>query len=150
MAEKIKFEPVAEASFVQLALVTSEPVYRLCWLINSMLEISLTESEPLSLLHPKRSLFQSYILFEFIDEEKQLAFYLIQNKGPQGAFDEDQKQVDFWLRVEGEWNAQELVQQLKKIKEITLVFETKPGSLKNKSRLLKSMTELKNQGRTQV
>jgi hypothetical protein len=150
MAEKIKFEPIADQSFILIAIVTSEPVYRICWFLNSRLGISLIESESLALLHPKRNLLQSYLLFEYFHEEKQLAYYLIQNKGPQGAFDEDQKQVDFWLRIEGDITSMEIMHELKAIKELTLAFEVKPGSIKNKSRLLKSVSEIKNQGRIQV
>lgn len=150
MAEKIKLDISSKPHFIQYGLVTSEPVYRLCWLLNTAFSISLTESEPLNCLHAKRNMLQSFMLFEAKNTEHQTSFSLIQNKGPQGFFDEDQKQVDFWLRVDGEIENTFLLSTLKKIKEINLTFELKPGLVKTKSRLNISLDELKNQGLTQV
>jgi hypothetical protein len=137
MAEKLQIENQNEPIIGLLAIISSEPIYRLSWLLNQQLGISLSEGKSLNVLHLKRHEIQSFNIFECVVEEEEFHYFLIQNKGQQGPFDEENKQVDYWLRIEGDNpSIPEIFKKVKLIKEINLVFEVKPGSLKPKSRLL--------------
>ena len=69
-------------------------------------------------------------------------FQLIQNKSQQGFLIEEQKQVDYWLKIENSTlKITELISKLKGLKNVSLAFDIKPDSLKSKLRLLFSVPE---------
>jgi len=139
MSKPIKLKIKPEFDFLLFGLVTSEPIYRLSWLINDAIGILLTESKSLQVYHTKRQIIQEFAKFKFAENEG-LVIHLIQNKSQQGIFIEEQKLVDFWLKIESStYNKSEVLQQIKLIKNINLVFEIKPDSLKSKDRLLISL-----------
>ena len=131
---KLSIEPYFE--FFLIGFVTSEPLYRLSWLINEMLEIQLKETAPIKAYHPKRLIIQEFSLFQFIGEDN-TRFQLFQNKNMHGHLIEEQKQADYWLKIEdSSISIEYFILKLKTIKNINLIFEVKPGSLKSKLRLL--------------
>jgi hypothetical protein len=131
---KLSIEPYFE--FFLIGIVTSEPLYRLSWLINEKLEIQLKEVAPIKTYHAKRQLMQEFALFQYIDEDD-TNFQLFQNKNMHGYLIEEQKQTDFWLKIEdSEISIDNFILKLKTIKNINLIFEVKPGLLKSKLRLL--------------
>jgi hypothetical protein len=135
MGKSIKLNIVPEFNFQLIALVTSEPIYRVSWLLNENLDIQLKEAPPLQTYHNKIQVVQEFSVFQFVDEDESV-MQLIQNKSQHGYLIEEQKQVDFWLKTEDSKFAEpDLVRKIKSIKNINLAFEVKPGSLKSKNRL---------------
>ncbi len=138
MGKAIKLNIEPQFDFILIGLVTSEPVYRVSWLINERLDIQLKEVQALLSYHNKRQVYQEFSVFQYINDDEEI-FQLIQNKSSQGLLIEEQKQVDFWLKIE---NAALLVNDYLKLikpeKNISLAFEVKPGSLKSGFRLILS------------
>ncbi len=135
MGKQIKLNIKPDFNFTLIGLVTSEPLYRASWLINELLNIQLKESQPMQAYHVKRQIVQKFPKFCFCPDNSS-SFYLICNKSPQGFLIEEQKQVDYWIKIEGVFQSNDLLNKLKTLKNINLAFEVKPSSLKSKLRLL--------------
>lgn len=137
MSKAVKLEISDDFDFPLLGMVTSEPIYRLGFLINQSLRYNLKENHTLKVYHAKRQVVQEFPLFSEYSDDCCAAIHLIQNKCLQGVLIEEQKQVDFWLKWEHiNIESNQVLEALKKIKNINLVFELKPGLLKSKNRLL--------------
>lgn len=136
MSKAIKIKVETNFDFLLIGLVTSEPIYKISWQINEKLSILLKEANPLQVYHQKKQLVQEFTKFSFIAPDN-LNYHLLQNKGSQGFLVEEQKQVDFWLKIEDtSQDCDYLIQILKTIKNISLALKVEPGSLKSKSRLI--------------
>lgn len=131
---KIQLDP--NYDFQLIAIVSSEPIYRLSWLINEQFGTLLTESGVHQVYHQKANLEQPFVKYSYLNPAE-VSYNLIQNKSENGLLIDEQKQVDFWLTIEhGLQKTTEVLSKLKKIKNISLAFEVIPGSLKSKSRLI--------------
>ncbi len=104
-----------------VAIVSSEPLYRLCWLINQQLGWQLAESEKLNVINPAYNEMQGFFMFDWIEQGTENHYYIIQNKGAQGLFDTTIKYVDYWLRIEGDADIANLCIKLKTVKEIQMI-----------------------------
>lgn len=136
MAKAVKLNIKPEFDFLVFGIVTSEPNYRLSWLINQSLNIALKETPPVKLYHQKRQVVQQFGRFSYLTNLDEL-YQLIQNKSEQGFLLEEYKQVDFLLKIEGlSEDGKTILSKIKAIKNISLVFEIKPGQLKSKNRLI--------------
>ena len=136
MAKSLRLEIEPDYTFLLFGIVTSEPLYRLSWLINQALHLNLSADKPVRVMHSKRQVVQEFELFRFINEGEHI-FELFQNKGQQGSLIEEHKQTDFFFKIYGENRESSFwISKLKTIKNISLVFEIKPGSLKSKNRLI--------------
>lgn len=138
---KLKIDPKEEFNFILIGIVTSEPIYRLGWLFNEALKINLVEIAPLQIYNQKRTIVQDFNLFAYYDSNN-TSFELIHNKGPHGLLIEEQKQIDFYLKVSNNDRSEdEITSDIKGIKNMSLVQVIKPSSLKSKNRLLFSIEE---------
>lgn len=136
MAQSIKLDIFEEFHFILIGFVTTEPIYRLSWLFNQELGFNLVSFPSIELLHKKSKIIQSFTRFGEEDEDGSL-IELIQNKSEHGLFIEEHKNIDYFLKVDGrDLNAAGLINSLKTIKNISLIVEVQPGSLKSKDRLL--------------
>lgn len=136
MSKSIKLNIEPNFEFILIGIVTTEPIYRVSWLINEILGIQLKEAPPIKSYHAKRQIIQEFLLFQFQADDNTL-FQLFQNKSPHGHLIEEQKQADYWLKIEdSSFSSQDLVFTLKAIKNINLIFDVKPGLLKSKLRLI--------------
>ncbi|PKP10860.1 MAG: hypothetical protein CVU09_04870 [Bacteroidetes bacterium HGW-Bacteroidetes-4] len=137
MGKAVKLEITDDFNFPLIGIVTTEPIYRLGFLINEVLGYNLKENRSFKVYHPKHQLVQEFPLFSEYSDDSFAVVHLIQNKSLQGLLIEEQKQVDFWLKWEHILiEPERVLALLKKIKSINLAFEVKPGSLKSKTRLL--------------
>jgi hypothetical protein len=136
MAKAVKLNIKPEFNFLLFGIVTSEPNYRLSWLINQSLDISLKEAPAIKLYHQKRQIIQQFGMFNYTNNLG-FTYQLIHNKSEQGYLLEEYKQIDFLLKIKGESShAPGILQKLKEGKNISLAFEIKPGQLKSKNRLI--------------
>lgn len=142
MSKAVKLNLKPTFDFTLIGIVTSEPIYRISYLINELLETQLKEHDPIKIYHQKRNIYQAFELFNFLNEETLECYDLIQNKGNQGLLIEEQKQTDFWLKIENSnKTTEEILTKLKSIKNISLAFDIKPDSLKSKNRLIFSLED---------
>lgn len=120
MANKLITDNV-EAAVSVAAIVTTEPLYRLCWLINQQLGWHLAESEKLNVLNPEFKQMQGFYVFAWSDESSEIRYYIIQNKGAQGPLDSSLKYADYWLRIEGNADIADVCSKIKNISEIQII-----------------------------
>jgi len=142
MSNNLKLTLQPSFDFTLIALVSSEPIYRLGFLLNEALKLELKESRAIQIYHPKKQQVQEFSLFRHEKDDTPVCIDLIQNKGLSGLLIEEQKQVDYWLKSDSpRQDAVRLVEKIKNIKNISLAFEVNPGSLKSKDRFIFSLQD---------
>lgn len=128
-----------EEDFCLLGLLSDEPDYRLCWLLNQALEIDLQKEEELILYHPRLKLEQSFSLFSWIDEDAYWTYRIIRNRSGQGYFLEEVRNIDYLLHLQGEISTERLRRLISSINEVRQVRMCVPVDLqkiRNKERLM--------------
>jgi len=136
MSKKIKIQLEETFDFQLIGLVTAEPIYKVSWQINAQFHILLKEANPVQVYHNKKQLVQEFSRFTFKTPDN-LHYHLIHNKGTQGLFIEEQKQIDYWLMIEDKTlELKHLLTKLKNMKNISLALKIEPGSLKSKNRFI--------------
>jgi hypothetical protein len=111
--------------------------YRLCWKINQTLNIDLVRTEDLEIY--KKSIVNSHSFYKYIDDDNYLEYYLISNRGDNGFLIPEQKKVDFFLMVKGNFSENHTNDIICKINTLSLVltsFSINLNSLKSKQNLL--------------
>jgi hypothetical protein len=142
MSNNLKLNLQPSFDFSLIALVSSEPIYRLGYLLNEALKLELKESRAIQIYHPKKQQVQEFSLFRHEKYEPSVCIDLIQNKGLTGLLIEEQKPVDYWLKCElPKQEVTRFLEKIKNIKNISLAFEVNPGSLKSKDRFIFSLQD---------
>lgn len=139
-----------------IGIHTSEEDYRLAYLLNSHLHTKFTRSKFNLDFENKNA---SFPIFEFINEKKQLASYLISNKciGNTSANStvnlfskneffssttyliREKKNIDYFIKIEGEISNVELyrtIEKLNKIDQIVTSYHVNPLKLSSKDFLI--------------
>lgn len=106
-----------------IAIVSSESLYRLAWLINQQVELNLSEAEQIKIMHQQRKEIHSFFVFSHTDKEQKLRYSLIQNKSEHGPLVPSLKQIDYFFRIDSETSlaTSEVMAKLKQIREIQLL-----------------------------
>jgi len=110
-----------------LGLLTEEPDYRLCWLLNQCFTWTLVRGEDIVVADKTSSIPQSYASFEGQNSTNGI-IRVISNRSREGLWLTLFKQVDFLLIVSGQDNSDQLLDEIKKtigsdIKQIRGVFK---------------------------
>ena len=139
-----------------IGIHTSEEDYRLAYLLNLNLHTKFIRSNFNLDFENKRA---SFPIFEFINEEKQLASYLISNKhvgntsenSAINLFSKDEffsnttylirekKNIDYFIKIEGEISTVELyrtIENLNKISQVVTSYHINPSKLNSKDFLI--------------
>ena len=113
--------------------------YRMCWALNKKLGISLKKEENLLLPVQHSEEVNEYPFYSYSDEAFRIKYIVAGNRGTKGLLVKEQKQVDFFLLIEGHYeivNTYDLLKKLKEIDVILAAFELNPNHLKSKQNLL--------------
>lgn len=111
--------------------------YRLCYELNKILEIDLVRGEDLDI--DSKNTKANYALYDYIDEENFIDYYLISNRSNKGFLIPEHKSTDFFLLLKGASNNDIIENIINKISEIQLVltsFQIDVNSLKSKQNLI--------------
>lgn len=136
MAKSLKLNIKPDFEFILIGIATSEPIYRISWLINELINIQLKETQSIKVYNNQRQIVQEFSKFSFFSEDE-IYFHFLQNKSEQGLLIEEQKQVDYWVKTNDlSIMPDEIISKFNTLKNVNLAFEVKPGSLKSKTRLL--------------
>lgn len=128
-----------EYNFDLIGICCSHSDYRLCWAMNSALEINLSKSEDYYLKNKKDGEYY-FSFYEYTDEETFQSFYLLKNL----SFDNykrlipEQDQIDYFLIIKDSYDLilNDFLTRLKKIDCILTAFKFDPEQLKSKANLL--------------
>lgn len=126
-----------EFDFVLFGLSSHQKDYRLAWFLNRDLNWQLVKNKNLELTL-KKGESESFARSSFHDETNHLHYDLISNLGQEAYLIPEQKEADYFLRIEGEMENHEIRELLTKIKKIEIVnmaFEIDPTKLKSKNNL---------------
>ncbi len=106
--KKHKLDMAIEEDFCLLGVVSDEPDYKLCWLINHALSMNFEKQDDLLLYHKKKQEEQDFSLFLFEDEEAMITFRIIKNRTDKGYYLEEVKNLDYLIHIQGEINTMKI------------------------------------------
>ena len=116
-------EEAYEFDFSLLGISCHEKDYRLCWAVNSTLDLNLSKSgEDIELIFNKESKQNaSFPVFSFVNDFNSDEYYLIGNKFEGTWLIPEKSHVDFFLMVKSE-EKKKYDYYLKKLREIPFVL----------------------------
>ncbi|MBL4655247.1 MAG: IPExxxVDY family protein [Bacteroidia bacterium] len=126
--------------FSLLGIVSSEKIYRLCWVLNQELPLDLLRTDDLEIFSGNSSTSQYFP--RYIDQnssENEGYIYLLGNKNSGRYVIPDRKEADYFLILNGDAimeNIDSVVNQLKLIKTIQAVYKIDPNILNSKENLI--------------
>ena len=100
--KKHKLSVSIDEDFCLLGIVSDEPDYKLCWLINQQTGTSFARADDLKIFSIKLNEEQLVSLFIHDDEQRMLTFRLIVNRTSAGYFLPELKNIDYFLHIQGE------------------------------------------------
>lgn len=126
--------------FCLIGIVCSEQDYRLCWALNSALNLHLAKTEE------HEAEFSKHSLFSYAKEELFREYFLLANKGesfPQGGeyyqLIEEHKHLDYFLIIKGSLEEEEkkhITELIKKQDIVSAAYLIDVISLKGKQNLI--------------
>lgn len=137
---KFKLDIEYDYDFILIGISCHLNDYRITWAIGKAFEFQLEKSPKYLEGRKKKDVEPSgHSIYEYIDEENYLEYYVISNRGEQSFLIPEQKQADYFLMVRGTVSSQqkdEFTERLRKIDIIQMVYEINPEQLKSKENLL--------------
>jgi hypothetical protein len=127
---RILLEQVKPDEYLFIGLVSSEPDYRLCLLINRELSISLRNNQSLRIIEKDREL----IFNRFSSADNSLS--LISNRAEKDILIKKLKKIDYIFITHDPArtiDADKLISDLRSVESVTAVFRIEPGSIKDKN-----------------
>jgi hypothetical protein len=137
--KKHKLDLAIEEDFCLLGVVTDEPDYKLCWMINQSLIMNFEKQDDLTLYHRKLQENQHFSLFLYKDEDAFISFRIIKNRSENGYYLDELKNIDFLIHIQGEINTVRISNFMLSVGAFETVRMCVPSDLsriKNKERLL--------------
>jgi len=128
-----------EEDFCLLGVVSDEPDYRLCWMINQSLDMDFEKQEDLLLYHRKLNEEQVFSLFSFHDNDSLITYRIIKNRSENAYFLEELKNIDYLIHIQGEISTSRISGFMLSVGALDAVRMCVPSDLsriKNKERLL--------------
>lgn len=137
--KKHKLDLAIDEDFCLLGVVTDEPDYKLCWLINRSLNMNFEKQEELQLFHRKLQDTQGFSLFAYHDNDALITFRIIKNRAEKGYYLDELKNIDYLIHIQGEINTLKISNFMLSVGALESVRMCVPSDLsriKNKERLL--------------
>lgn len=122
-----------------IGISSHENDYRLSWAINSYLNLNLSRTSDLPVIHQKTGETDNFSVFSFTDDDELNRFDLVSNRCHNGFLLPEFKNVDYFFLIHGEIAPSELTNLLTRLKQveiITLAFSIPDLSTKSKEKLL--------------
>ena len=137
--KKHKLDLAIEEDFCLLGIVSDEPDYKLCWLINQQFDMNFEKQEELKLFHRKLDEEQLFSYFSYHDSDTLITYRLIKNRAEQGYFLDELQHIDYLIHIQGEINTTRISNFMLNVGALDPVRMCVPSDLsriKNKERLL--------------
>ncbi len=137
--KKHKLEMAIDEDYCLLGMVSDEPDYKLCWLINQSLGTDLLKLDDLELFHKRLGKDLAFSIFAFQDEESLLTYRIIKNRAEEGYFLDELKNLDYLVHIQGEINAKKMnsfIRGATAIPEVRLCVPVDLKKIRNQERLL--------------
>jgi len=137
--KKHKLDLAIEEDFCLLGVVTDEPDYKLCWMINRFLDMNFEKQEELQLFHRKLDEEQVFSHFSYHDSDALITFRIIRNRSENGYFLDELKNIDYLIHIQGEINTMRIndfMQSVGALEPVRMCVPSDLSRIKNKERLL--------------
>ncbi len=137
--KKHKLDLAFEEDFCLLGVVSDEPDYKLCWLINRALDMDFEKQDDLQLFHNKLGEEQVFSNFSYHDRDALITFRIIRNRSENGYFLDKLKNIDFLIHIQGDITATRINSFMLSVGALEPVRMCVPSDLsriKNKERLM--------------
>jgi len=113
--------------------------YRLCWLLNKILDWKLKRVDDIAFYHQKEKRYINFNAYKYVNELDFYTIEIIKNKHDGNILIPEMKNFDYIFLFQGEedyFNKDEITQVLKQIKGIQSIFEIDIENIKTKYNLL--------------
>ncbi len=130
---KFVLEIEEDYEFALIGLSCHSKDYRICRELNQQLNIDLTRQ------HDYIVEKQAFSFYLYLDEDNHIDYYIITNRSKSGFLLPEQKSVDYFLLLKGNYSDELIKNLIWKINNISLVltsFKINPLQLKSKQNLL--------------
>ncbi|GAB4299342.1 MAG: hypothetical protein Kow0068_22970 [Marinilabiliales bacterium] len=137
VVKKINFE--IDDNFFLIGIVCPDTPAKLAWKINNYLNSGFVITEPLKIISKSHPDYLFFTVYEYIDNLLLIEYHLIENKTSNGFLIETQRNIDYFMKISGEYNSntgQNIINELKKIENIVTAFEINLDKLKEKHKQL--------------
>jgi len=137
--KKHKLDLAIDEDFCLLGVVTDEPDYKLCWLINRSLNMNFEKQEELQLFNRKLQDVQAFSLFTYYDEDAMITFRIIKNRTENGYYLDELKNIDYLIHIQGEINTLRIsnfMLSVGALEPVRMCVPTDLSRIKNKERLI--------------
>lgn len=126
-----------EYPYYLIGINASAKDYRICWSINKALNIALKREDSID-VHSKNKDIIAHSFFVYTNEELNLKYRLIENKHGISRFLSEVQQADYLLIIDESESVdtEEILQKIKEIRQVLLVFKIDIDDLKNKQNLM--------------
>ena len=131
--KKHRLEVAMEEDFCLLGVVSDEPDYRLCWMMNTQLGMAFQKTEDLLLNHRRFDEKQLISMFMFEEEDAMVTYRIIRNRADIGYF------LDDLIHIQGEIFPDQLrsfVRAAGSIDAIRMCVPVNLQKIKDKERLM--------------
>ncbi len=128
-----------EEDFCLLGVVSDEPDYKLCWMINQILDHAFEKMDDLKLFHRKLKEEQNFSLFAYEDEDALVTYRIIKNRSENGYYVDELKNLDYLVHIQGEIITKKIGAFMEAVGTLSAVRMCVPVELKmirNKERLM--------------
>lgn len=136
--KKHKLSIAFDEDFGLLGLLSDEPDYKLCWLLNDQIHTDFNKVDDISIYQRKLEEEQLHSLFLYEDENSMLTYRLIGNRSESGYFLPELKNIDYLLHLQGElstFNLQQLIDKINSLKSVRMCVPVDLNKLVHRDRL---------------
>lgn len=139
MKQSQKLMSDSDTTFHLIGIASHENDYRLAWAINSNLNISLVKGQDVIIFHDKykQDLSLSLFLQELPDQGYVLKLFA--NRGDNFFLLDDYKNIDFFLKLEGEIPDKKIKDIITSLKSIDIVMGVYPIDIKTIKKIQRIM-----------
>lgn len=127
--KKHKLSVSIDEDYCLLGIVSDEPDYKLCWLMNQQTGTSFSRVDDLRIFSKKLNEEQQVSLFIYDDEQRMLTFRLIVNRTSAGYFLPELKNIDYFVHIQGEIIPDEMNEVIGSVNKIPAVRMCVPVDL---------------------
>ena len=119
--------------FCLIGIVCHEKDYRLCWNLNTLLQLNLSKKDD----HITAS--GNHSLYHYNQEQLFREYYLVSNRGSAGMLVEEHRQVDYFFIAKGDIGETEqryFLDQFKTVEMVSAAYPMDANLLKSKHNLI--------------
>jgi hypothetical protein len=136
--KKHKLSVSIDEDYCLLGIVSDEPDYKLCWLVNQQTGTSFARADDLKVFSTKQNTEQLLSLFVHEDEQRFLTYRLIVNRTSAGYFLAELKNIDYFLHIQGEIvpdAISQVIRQLNGINAVRMCVPVDLGKVREREKL---------------